>query len=461
MKYFISAILTVLIVSCSPSSSDNMTYFGGQILNPKSDFVLFLKDDKVIDSVTLDEDNRFMTELESIEEGLYTFKHGVEFQYVYLEPKDSILVRLNTWDFDESLVFTGIGSSKNNFLISLFLQNEKEESKTHQWFKHDEEEFQKRIDHLRKRRMEMYNEFANSSEAISEGFAALSNSAINYPLYNLKEIYPYYHRIANRLKSFPEVSQNFYAFRNDVDLNNQGLVAFYPYQNYVVSYLYNLSHHLQEQDSSKDHTTLNVLNAIVEHIELEGFKNTLLKRIVVNDFFKSASTCNFDEEVLSLFLENCSNESAIAQVKNLVHDSQQITTNEPMSDFEVVSFDNEVVSVSEVISDQPAVIYFWSTEFLSSQYLVKRIQYLERKFPHILFVGINLHESDDVRNEPNLKKLNINKQFRLTKTSDAHNFLTSNYPRTIILNKDLIVKNGFTYLDSKMLTGELKKVEKH
>ena len=37
------------------------------------------------------------------------------------------MFRLNTLDFDESLVFTGEGAKKNNYLINLFLEHEKEE----------------------------------------------------------------------------------------------------------------------------------------------------------------------------------------------------------------------------------------------------------------------------------------------------------------------------------------------
>ena len=42
-------------------------------------------------------------------------------------PTDSVLMYLNTWDFDESLIFSGKGGSKNNFLINLYLQQEKNE----------------------------------------------------------------------------------------------------------------------------------------------------------------------------------------------------------------------------------------------------------------------------------------------------------------------------------------------
>ena len=61
-------------------------------------------------------------------------------------------------------------------------------------------------------------------------------------------------------------------------------------------------------------------------------------------------------------------------------------------------------------------------------------------------------------NEPVLKKLDRNKQYKLTSDSAANNFLTSRYPRTIIVNSKGDVLNGFTFLDSKNLSKELNKL---
>ncbi|MGV6846346.1 MAG: hypothetical protein ACWA42_09515, partial [Lutibacter sp.] len=136
MRYLILSIFTLSLLGCAPSTELNKTatYFGGQIINPKSNYVLFLKDDAIIDTIKLDKRNHFLAKFNQLKEGLYTFKHGVEFQYIYLQPADSVLVRLNTWNFDESLVFTGKGSAKNEFLINLFLQNEKEDELMYRFF---------------------------------------------------------------------------------------------------------------------------------------------------------------------------------------------------------------------------------------------------------------------------------------------------------------------------------------
>jgi len=461
MKYFISVIVTILLISCKSTNKDsNTTSFGGEIINPKTNFVLFLKDDKVIDTLLLNKNNRFLNEYASLKEGLYTFKHGNEFQYIYLEPTDSILVRLNTWDFDESLVFSGKGSNKNEFLINLFLQNEKEEKAMYKYFNLNEPEFQKKIDSLSNERIAIYNNFSTAETQISEGFENLISTAINYPLYRLKEMYPYYYKRAHRLGEFPVISNDFYNFRDNISLNEENLVSFYPYQNYVVSYLYNLSYKLKENEPSKKNITINILNSTVEHIKLEEFKNTLLKKIIVNDFLKSESSCSINQNELDIFLENCSNQLYVTQVNNLVSDSKFVSNNEPLHNFEIVSYTNTSSTINNVIKGKNTVIYFWSTNFMSSDYLVTRIKYLENNFPNILFIGINMQASlEDLTKEPNLKLLDISKQFKLTKGSYAHNYLTSKYPRTIIVDEEGLVKNGFTYLDSRKLKSELRKLK--
>lgn len=462
MKYLLSLFISISVFSCKTTEAlDESTYFGGEIVNPRSSFVLFLKDDKVIDTLFLDKTNRFMGKYETLDEGLYTFKHGLEFQYVYLQPTDSVLVRLNSWDFDESLVFNGDGGSKNEFLINLFLQNEKEEKAMYQYFNLEEKPFVAKLDSLAKERDSIYREFEMNEISVSDGFKKLTNTAIHYPLYRLKEVYPVYYRKAKKSKEYPNLSKEFYQFRDQVNLNENNLLSFYPYQNYVVNYLYNLAYLQKDTDPEKSDVIVNVLNNIVEEIDSEEIKNTLLKRIVVNDFLKSETTCTIGSEKLAIFLENCTDEEYINQVQNLVNDSKFIENNKQLSNFEVVDYSGNKSDIQTVSKDKKTVIYFWSTEFMSTDYLVSRIQFLERKFSDIQFIGIQMQPAYlNMDNEPKLQKLNNDLQYKLTPNSFANNFLTSEYPRIIIVNSDGIVMNGFTYLDSKKLNQELNKIQK-
>lgn len=459
MKYIIGSIILLLGIGCDSFNNEKSTsYFGGEIINPKGDYVVFLKEDKVIDTLKLDKNNRFLKEFPSLKEGLYTFKHGAEFQYVYMQPTDSILVRLNTWDFDESLVFSGKGSSKNEFLINLFLQNQQEDRSMFKYFNLDEKQFEAKIDSLIQIKTAIYKEFANASTEDSKGFNKLINVAIYYPLYRLKEIYPYYHSKFNHLKKPPVISEEFYDFRKKINLNEKELVSFYPYQNYVVSYLYHLSYDNFNEESDYN-LTVNLLNNVVKHIKLEDFKNTLLKRIVVNDFLKSESTCQLKDDILTIFTENCSNINYVTQVQSLVSDSKKIKNKSPLNNFEITSQNNETLEITDVIKNKNSVIYFWSTKYMSVDYLVNRINYLEANFPTINFIGINMQTVSFLGNEPNLKKLNKQKQFNLPSNSSAHQFLASGYPRLIIVDKNGVVENGFTYLGAKSLNRELQNLK--
>ena len=129
MKLYIGILLIAFtLIGCKKdnnSSQDNYAYIGGQIINPKNNFVVITKSETTLDTIILDGNNRFLFKINDLEQGLYTFRHGDEFQMILLEPSDSIIFRLNTLDFDESLVYTGKGDKKNNYFINEFLQNEK------------------------------------------------------------------------------------------------------------------------------------------------------------------------------------------------------------------------------------------------------------------------------------------------------------------------------------------------
>jgi hypothetical protein len=140
-------------------------YFGGEIINPNSDYLVLYDDVAPIDTIYLDENNRFSRKLENLNSGLHSFIHGGEYQIMILEPTDSILLRLNTLDFDESIVFTGKGSKKNNYLINLFVTIEKQEKAMYGLSKLNPKEFQNKLDSLRS---VMVNDLANFLEKYPE-----------------------------------------------------------------------------------------------------------------------------------------------------------------------------------------------------------------------------------------------------------------------------------------------------
>ena len=156
--YFNTVFFLLILASCTNSKVDK-TYFGGQIINPKSDYVILFEKEIPIDTFYLEDNNRFLAEIKNIKEGLYYFRHADEFQYIYLEPKDSILIRLNTLNFDESLVFSGKGAERNNFLLDCYMNAEKENEGFYDYYKLNPTRFTKVVNTLEMRLLKEYDNF--------------------------------------------------------------------------------------------------------------------------------------------------------------------------------------------------------------------------------------------------------------------------------------------------------------
>ena len=115
----------LFILGCATEKEMPTTaFFGGQIINPSSEFVTLYKYDQRIDSLPLDKENRFAKRYDSIRFGLFKMEHLPEKQMVIIEPGDSIWSRANMSDFNASLVFSGPGSGKNNLMLLLSLNCE-------------------------------------------------------------------------------------------------------------------------------------------------------------------------------------------------------------------------------------------------------------------------------------------------------------------------------------------------
>ncbi|MCH1558318.1 MAG: hypothetical protein L7R87_04290, partial [Flavobacteriaceae bacterium] len=110
--------LFVFLLFCSCQNKQN-TVFVGKIIKPTNDEIQLLKDEELIDKISINDDGTFKTYVNLKQDGLYNFFLQPEFQYLIINKGDSLVLRLNSLDFDESLVFTGKGSEKNNYLINL------------------------------------------------------------------------------------------------------------------------------------------------------------------------------------------------------------------------------------------------------------------------------------------------------------------------------------------------------
>ena len=286
------------LISCNSKSDSSCgsAFIGGQIVNPVNDHLILYDDSTPIDTLYLDKDNRFSYEIETLSPGLHGVIHGGEYQVIVLEPNDSIMLRLNTLDFDKSLVFTGKGSKKNNYLINLYNDFAAEDKLVYDISKLEPEQFLVTIDSLKNQKLKNLNLFTSKYES-SVLFKKIALAHINYGYSTHKEAYPFRYFGRHKLINKSNLPANFYDFRAEIDYNEDILKDFYPYYSFLFLHFNNLALERYVEitrDSIFNKNSIiynmNKLDLMEEHVENEDIKTlekwsgsrTLETRLVVH-----------------------------------------------------------------------------------------------------------------------------------------------------------------------------------
>ena len=462
IKNLLQLILIITIttfVSCNSNSENKATYFGGKIINPKSNYVVLFSMDKVIDTLFLGKDNKFLGKLENANEGLYHFTHGNENQYIYLEPKDSLMLRLNTWDFDESIVYAGKGAERNNILIDCFLEVEKDNKLFYQLNKLNPNEFIKETERLISLKEKTYIEYIKQHPLETERFNHVLKVALTYPLFTRIERYPLANVKYNHNKEFTPIDNSFYKFRRKVSINNDSLMYYPPYSKYVKNFLYNTTYSLGHKPMANEYSsdfTVDLLKTIDKNIKSKVSKNAFLKQTVIGHFYKKSS-CHANKEAFNTYFDLSTNTKDKDHVRQLLLDSKALHKGEEIPDFNVNDLTNGIHSIKKLTKNKNSLLLFWNPEYISAVYISSRINYLSNKFPETEFIQIKI----DGTVHDKINKLDIKSQYFITSKNEANNFLTSKMTRSIVINKEGIITNGFASISSKKLYLDLKKLNNH
>ena len=120
---------------------------------------------------------------------MYNFYHGNENQYFYVKKGDSIVFNLNPKAFDETLSFSGKGFEKSEFIIQMFLINEKENRAFRKFYKLEPEDFMQKIDSAKKAKSKFAKTFFKTNKLKSKKFKSLVEITVDYSLYKKIEYY--------------------------------------------------------------------------------------------------------------------------------------------------------------------------------------------------------------------------------------------------------------------------------
>lgn len=438
-------LLAAVTLGCkfNKVTEPDFAYIGGEIVNPKNKkVILYNTRGKVVDSITLDANNRFIQKITNLQSGLYSITHGGEYQMILLEPNDSVMFRLNTYDFDESLVFTGNGAKKNNYLIKTYLSNEGEAKRLVEYSKMEPEVFNKFVEERRRTQLNEFNEFLQHNEE-SPFFKSIIEANINYNTYADKEIYPFAYFGNNKMIHIKDLPEGFYEHRSIIDYNASHLSQFFAYNRFLFSHIDNLAiksyynknpYHSKFDRHSIDYnkSKLDLIDSIILD---ENIKNNLLK-YKARDFISHNHTEDEANELLDHYLAKSTNDEDKTYMKDLVSSLRLLRQGNPLPNLAIVNFNDTEHFLNSIIS-KPTIIYFWTSnsksQYRNSHYIVAE---LKSKFPQMDFISINVNDNDDkfwknIIGNYNFPTIN---EFKFKDSKIARKTLAVNY-----LNKAIIV----------------------
>jgi len=449
-KHLLLALLTIAIVSCNnkEETTDGDTWLGGEIVNPKSDYVYITRNNKVLDTIKLDGNNFFSYQFKKPEKGIYFINHN-EYQAVYIEPGDSILLRVNTIEFDESLSFSGRGGDRNNLLMNFFLLNEREAPLLARYNQLPPVAFETKLDSLKNEWESIYKKFLAKNNP-SKTFKKVAKSNIEY-IYNMrKELYTSAHANNSSIskESFPK---DFYEYRKSISFNDELLRTYYPYYRFLNFYLDNVAH--KNKNSTENFNRLSFshnyakIKAIDSIITSDSLKNDLLK-YNTRRYLLNGKNAEEEEKIVTLFNEVSSNTNHKRSIEKLANATMQLTSDNKIPNLVLVTTDNTIKNLQDIIK-KPSVIYFWSMKSVQHYKTIHiKVAELKSKYPEYNYIGVNT-DTHFKKWLSIVKRLNYNlsDEYQFENIDKAEKRLVLNsVNKALIVDKDGFILEGNTNL---------------
>jgi hypothetical protein len=454
MKGVLPLVIILFVLGCNTEQKKDYVLFAGEIVNPSSDYVVLLKGTQVIDSAKLDESNRFTFKLKSVEDGLYNFNHAPEYQYVYLEKGDSLLVRLNTLYFDESLVFSGNNEEINNFLLELFLSDEEEQERIRKdYYSLESEEFITKINQLRKAKLQTVATIKKESQ-LSDMAVRIANASVDYTYYGYMEMYPFEHKRKLREHGLQELSDTFYDYRKSINYNDKELNYLRPYYDFMKSHLSNITYmtckkacgDTMRPTSNQLHFNQHKLHVIDSLVVEKELRDNLFRNVAFDYLLKEHDSPENNKSFLDDFVTVSGNNMHIAEIEHLYEGIRNIQPNHAIPSIAVLNESDEYVTLPEIGKNKNTVFYFWTaTNKTHYQNIFKRVRELSESKPQFEYVGINFHtDKKSWKGIVEHAGMDIDKQFRTENFEEANRKLVIYPMNKCIITNDTLIVDAFT-----------------
>ncbi|QHI34848.1 hypothetical protein IMCC3317_01930 [Kordia antarctica] len=472
MKYITPLLLILICFGCNDTTKKNaedVAYFGGEIINPTDEFVMLYYKGKLVDSLKLDEKNRFLAKLKNHQNGLYKFSHNREHQYINIEKGDSLLLRLNTYAFDESLSFTGKGAEKNTFYIELFLLNEKHERPVYQYSQLNSDDFLQKIDSLQHIKLNKQKKFLIGNPTVSSDFKDFTDKVIQYYDYEYRETYQNMFNKRRLKDSTLTIKDSFSEYKKGVNMNDSTMSYYTPYTRYIMRFINNASYsECMKKSWKKDrkvNTSLtynkNKLALIDSLVTYPYLRNELLRYTAYSYYSDNTLDTAKNNEFFKLYQNVATDEESKEEISNLHTGIKNLQTGNKFSNtIYVYDETHNRILMNRLSSDRgKTILYFWTSKQLRhKQSITMKIKALAESYPNLNIVGISL-DTDHKYWKKAVEELDFkeSKQYRVgDKESLLKDFALIDINKLIIIDQSGHFVNAFASIFNNDLKEQLK-----
>jgi hypothetical protein len=367
---------------------------------------------------------------------------------VFFDKNDSLMIRLNSNDFDNTLMFCGRGDEKNNFMMELYLKDMKLKNDLFDVYEQPEKVFSKYLEASNKKITELYRKrktFIKWSEEFDE--VAKANIQLNYAY--KKEVFPIVHEFKTGENIKNSLPKSYYNYRKKIDVNQANLLYYSPFINYMTSMLNNVvltntKGYLDDMSLENNIKKLEIADTLI--------KNKHVKNLVVNNIanmYLLSDQCSVNNgKFFTLYSKMVSDQKMKVKVMETASNIQKLRNNNVLPEISVLDTNNKKVQLSELITKK-TIIYFWTKQSEShSFYSHKKVDELKAKYPDIQFIAININNSqEDWLKEIEIKKYVNSIELRAIDFEELKNkWVINKVYRTLIINKNGTINNAFVSL---------------
>ena len=443
MKKAFYIVLLYFVYACSSESVPEGAFLGGQIINPSSKTVSIYKNNKLLDSIVLGANNRFERRYDSLDYGIFKFEHLPESQTLLIEKGDSIWFRTNTTDFNSSLVFSGRGSAKNNFLMEIYLSLQKESSFLASKYSNKSSDFGEIIDSLLQEKRENWIKF-DSINQLSPEAKIISQASYVYPYANRKERYAL---IRGRNITLEQDSL-YFNFRKYLNFGEENLAYFEPYITYMLNFL-NQEALVDGENffQAKQTTEFNIrrLALIDQLIPTENLRNNLARTVAYEELINFKNFKHHDQFLKYYVTVNTSPEYEL-EIISLQASLMKMQVNRPLPEIMLEDTEFQNASSVAVLKGQKTVLYFWSqTQMNHYKRTQERVKQYKTEFPEFRFVGICIQSYNKlVRDYQKVMEINPKNQFAFVDFENARKkWVLTLLNKGIVIDEKGIILEGF------------------